>query len=225
MAAPPRLPPKKEVAIALLEQSTLFIHLDPRAEPVRVPPWFKKQPQLVLQVGLNMVVPIPDLEVTDEGISCTLSFNRQPHFCWIPWEAVFALVGDHGRGMVWPEDVPKEVAAQAAQQQPKKDTAAPKLRAVSAESTPEPEAAPEAAKPTKKKRARKPKKAAAVEAGAPEAVKVTKTATRTPPRELAARVRPEPAAASAGQESDAGAAGTSASKRRRELPPYLRVIK
>ena len=107
------LPPKRDVALKLLEDSSRFIHLDPRAEGVSVPPWFKKQPQLVLQVGLNMAVPIPDLEVTEKGISCTLSFSRQPHWCLMPWEAIFALVGDDGRGMVWPEDVPAEVARQS----------------------------------------------------------------------------------------------------------------
>ncbi|MFZ5890001.1 MAG: ClpXP protease specificity-enhancing factor SspB [Myxococcota bacterium] len=218
MAAPPRLPPKKDVANALLEQSTLFIHLDPRSDQVKVPPWFKKQPQLVLQVGHNMAVRIPDLDVGDEALSCTLSFNRSPHFCWIPWGAVFALVGENGRGMVWPDDVPKEVAAQAAQQQKKE--AAPKLHAVPAEKPREPapaEAVPlldEGAAKPKKKRARKPKKAE------PEKAAKAK-ATRTPAREPAAPPRPESAAASASQEATSAQSG----KPRRELPPYLRVIK
>jgi len=107
------LPPKRDVALKLLEESSLFIHLDPRRGGVSVPPWFKKQPQLVLQVGLHMAVPIPDLEVADRGISCTLSFSRQPHWCFMPWEAIFALVGDDGRGLVWPEDVPPEIARQS----------------------------------------------------------------------------------------------------------------
>ncbi len=107
-----RLPPKKDVALALLESSTVFVHLDPRAEGVTVPPWFKKQPQLVLQIGLNMPVPIPDLSLDGDGVSCTLSFNRSPQFCSVPWTAIYALVGEDGRGMVWPEDVPPEVAAQ-----------------------------------------------------------------------------------------------------------------
>src|SRR5690554_3397570 len=113
MSKTTRLPPKKDVALALLEHSTVFVHLDPRKDDVRVPPWFKKQPQLVLQVGLNMPVPIPDLTLDDEGLSCTLSFSRTPHFCKVPWPAVYALVGENGRGMVWPDDVPAEVAAQA----------------------------------------------------------------------------------------------------------------
>ena len=109
----PRLPPKRDVALALLEGSSLYVHLDPRREQVLVPKHFLDQPQLVLQVGLNMAVKIPDLEVDDDGITCTLSFNRTPFWCRLPWTAVFALVGEDGRGMVWPDDVPGELAAQA----------------------------------------------------------------------------------------------------------------
>ncbi|HWA72138.1 MAG TPA: ClpXP protease specificity-enhancing factor SspB [Polyangiaceae bacterium] len=229
MAAPTRLPPKKDVALALLEQSTVYVHLDPRSEGVRVPDWFKKQPQLVLQIGLNMPVPIQDLDVGDEAVSCTLSFSRRPHFCWIPWTSVFALVGENGRGMVWPEDVPKEVAAQAAQQQKKE--AAPKLRAVPAEAKPaEGKPAEEEAKP-KKKRARKTKSAEAVktEAVKTEAVKKPKAASPrpSPAREAARPQRPEPALAqpSAASQASEGSSQASDSKPRRELPPYLRVIK
>ena len=77
-----------------------------------VPPYFKKQPQLVLQVGLNMAIPIPDLKVDDDGVTCTLSFSRTPFWCSLPWTAVYALVGEDGRGMIWPTEVPREVAAQ-----------------------------------------------------------------------------------------------------------------
>jgi stringent starvation protein B len=110
--APPTepLPPKKEVGLALLERSSVYIHLDPRQDAVVVPTWFKKQPQLVLQVGMDMPVPIPDLRFDDEGMSGTLSFNRAPFFCVVPWASVFAMVGEDGRGMVWPDDVPAEVA-------------------------------------------------------------------------------------------------------------------
>ncbi len=207
MVAPPRLPPKKDVAIALLEQSMVFVHLDPRNEAVKVPPWFKKQPQLVLQLGLNMAIPIPDLDVGDEGISCTLSFDRSPHYCWIPWSSVYALVGDKGRGMVWPDDVPREVAAQTAQQQQRPDPA-PKLRAVADEEKP-------AAKPAKKKKARKPK-------AAPAAAKATKA---TPARGAARRAEPTPLAEPAAEAAHDRSASGADSKRKRELPPYLRVIK
>lgn len=104
------LPPKKEVALALLERSNVDVYLDPRAKGVVVPPQFRKEPRLILKIGLNMPVPIPDLRLDDESMSCTLSFNRSPFYCVVPWTSVFAMVGEDGRGMVWPDDVPQELA-------------------------------------------------------------------------------------------------------------------
>src|SRR5688572_2420661 len=104
------LPPKKEVALALLERSNVDVYLDPRARGVVVPPQFRKEPRLILKIGLNMPVPIPDLRVDEESMSCTLSFNRSPFYCVVPWSSVFAMVGEDGRGMVWPDDVPQELA-------------------------------------------------------------------------------------------------------------------
>lgn len=110
MAKGKKLPPKREVAHALLTQGAAFVHLDPRGVDVVVPDWLKRQPQLVLQLGLNMPVPIRDLRVDETGVFGTLSFNRSPFTCMVPWHAVFALVGDDGRGMVWPESMPAEIA-------------------------------------------------------------------------------------------------------------------
>ncbi len=192
-----RLPPKKDVALALLESSSVFVHLDPRAEGVTVPPWFKKQPQLVLQIGLNMPVPIPDLSVDAEGVSCTLSFNRSPQFCNVPWKAIYALVGEDGRGMVWPEDVPPEVAAQsratpAAEPKTKKKKK-PHLRAV-AEKDPEPESQPDS-----------PEQEAAP----------------------ASNPSPEPSTRESGDAEENSTEGEreSTPPSRRKLPPYLRVVK
>ena len=210
---PTRLPRKKDVAVALLEQSSVFVHLDPRAERVSVPTWFKKQPQLVLQVGLNMAIPIPDLHVDEDGLSCTLSFNRTPHYCVVPWSSVYALVGEDGRGMVWPDNVPPEVAAQMQQ----KAAPRPKLAAVA-------QGAPE--KTPAKKLSAAEKKAAEP---APEGEQPAKPAAKkkrsrrkaekvAPPKALAP-VPDEPAEA----QQEPLARGSA--KGKRELPPYLRVIK
>jgi hypothetical protein len=43
------------------------------------------------EYGLNLPVPIPDLEITDEGIRATLSFNRMPRRTFVPWEAVIQV--------------------------------------------------------------------------------------------------------------------------------------
>lgn len=133
MADGPRnLPSKKDVVLALLQGPSVFVHLDPRKKGVVVPANFRKQPQLVLQVGLNMAVQIPDLRVDDDGVSCTLSFSRSPFWCSLPWSAIYALVSEDGPGMVWPEDVPPEVAAQmqAAVARQKPTRPRPKLAAV-----------------------------------------------------------------------------------------------
>jgi len=250
MAPTTRLPPKKDVALALLEQASMYVHLDPRGEAVQVPLWFKKQPQLVLQVGLNMAVPIPDLHVDDQGLSCTLSFNRAPHFCLIPWASVFALVGANGQAMVWAEDVPAEVAAQA-QKAPEKPRGG-HLRSVEDAPKEAPKAEPppptvaaekkkraaktaaaKAEKPAaaKKKAAAKPaaakpaaqKPAAKKKPAAPEAAAQPKAAPQAKPavaKQPAPQAKPAPAPKEQPVESSAASG-----KPKRELPPYLRVVK
>jgi hypothetical protein len=245
---PTRLPRKKDVAIALLEQASVFVHIDPRPAEVHVPPWFKRQPQLVLQIGLNMPVPIPDLDVSDHGLSCTLSFNRSPFHCRIPWPAVFALVGESGRGMVWPDDVPPEVAAQAQKQ------AKPQLAAVAAPApaTVEAKAEQASAPAAKKKRGEKATKArpakAAKTSAKTDAKGESKTARGTQKKAAPARptaaarpaARPEPArrapaavpAPAPAQEkiatlkaAGASTKGSASARKKRALPPYLRVVK
>jgi hypothetical protein len=269
MAPTARLPPKKDVALALLEQASMYIHLDPRAASVQVPVSFKNQPQLVLQVGLNMAVPIRDLNVDEQGLSCTLSFNRTPFFCVIPWPAVFALVGENGQAMVWAEDVPAEVAAQAqAQKAPEKPR--PHLRSVGeGESAPPVAAKTEPAAAEEKKRVTKvgkapaksssskteaskgtPKVASKAKASTSKAVKATaKTgaaaASKSPskvsvdaapgkkPAAAGPAAKPEPAAARqalpakkpAPAKPEAAGTATEMHKPKRELPPYLRVVK
>ena len=197
------LPPKKEVALALLERSNdrgIFVHLDPRQATVVVPPWFKKQPQLVLQIGLNMAIPIPDLRFDDDGMSCTLSFNASPFFCSVPWAGVFAIVDESAKGMVWPDDVPPEIARQV------------QVRAVEAPRRDEPEAAAKGARP---RRPRKRSALAAVEgdeAQAPRAPSGSPPAAAPPP--AAEPPRPPPSQP-----------GARVARPRRELPPYLRVVK
>ncbi len=225
-----RLPPKKDVALALLEQATVLVHLDPRGDEVQVPPWFKRQPQLVLQIGLNMPKPIPDLNVDDEGISCTLSFSNSPHYCHLPWSSVYALIGASGRGMVWPDDVPKEVAGQYVVTGPKEE-AKPRaaLHAVGTEPSPDEQAAKADAK--KKKRARKAKEAKETEKATRASRPKKKPVAAVPAPEAAAeKARPgrapaAPAVAAGSPARRAGGTAAAGNKKKRELPPYLRVVK
>ena len=128
-----------------------------------------------------MPVPIRDLNLDDEGMTCTLSFNRSPFFCIVPWTSVYAVVGcDDGRGMIWPDDVPPEVAQQQA-------------RAVE---TPE-------------------------RRDAPRGVPAPERAAAEAPKAKRPRKRP----VSATQSPLLRARGAETGRRKRELPPYLRVVK
>jgi stringent starvation protein B len=224
MSRKTRLPAKRDVALALLESSTLYLHLDPRHGEVKVPPWFKKQPQLVLQVGLNMPVPIPDLNLDDDGVSCTLSFNRSPHFCYVPWAAIYALVGEDGRGMVWPDDVPPEVAAQM-HAQPTEPKPRARLHAVEEGSPTEPPKASAAAATPIESRAgsesAQEKKKLRKKAQKPRATPGSRRNSGRTARPMLAAVEdgPPPREKEPAKEVGEG------SKKKRELPPYLRVVK
>jgi stringent starvation protein B len=187
------LPSKKEVLLNLLEKASVLVHLDARREDVKVPRHLKTNPQLILQLGLNLAVPIQDLDVSDDQVTCTLSFARTPFFCVLPYPAIFAMVAEDGKSaMVWPEDVPAEVARQA-------EAEARKLGLIKPD-----EQAPKPLPPrievgtgSKRTREESPK-------GQPEKVK-------PPPK-----TKQPQAEASAGKRKRAP---------KRELPPYLRVIK
>jgi stringent starvation protein B len=57
-----------------------------------------------------MPISIADLEVTDAGVSATLSFSRIPHRTYVPWSAVYAVTCTNGCGVLYGEDVPADVA-------------------------------------------------------------------------------------------------------------------
>jgi len=102
---------EKQIVIKdLLSKDNVFIHLDPRKEGVVVPLWLSKQPHLVLEIGYDMMIQIPDLEVGEGGITATLSFDRSPFTCFVPYTSIFAA---HNSGdtriILWKNGVPVEM--------------------------------------------------------------------------------------------------------------------
>lgn len=184
------LPSKKDVLLELLEKSNVLMHIDARREDVIVPRNLKTNPQLVLQLGLNLAIPIRDLDVGDEGVTCTLSFNRTPFSCVLPYPAIFAMVAEDGRAMVWPEDVP-EVVARAHEEEARREGKIPPAR--------EPRLLSPTPNVLHSKRGREEPKARPEQKRAPKA---NKPAPAKPAVEANSPARPK-----------------------RELPPYLRVIK
>lgn len=255
------LPPKKDVSLALLERSNVDVYLDPRAKGVVVPPQFRKEPRLILKIGLNMPVPIPDLRLDDDGMSCTLSFNRSPFYCIVPWQSVFAMVGEDGRGMVWPDDVPQELAVKVVDpgdesgkvgRDAPASTGAASSRGRGGKKSSSAERAGEARAESERggrsgKKGRKKKEEAArpvLVAVGGEAVS-SKSAEKSADRERrerrpeAATPAPSPAPAQSSRAPDGVTAvpssrppvppsqrpGMGAPRPKRELPPYLRVVK
>lgn len=103
-------PSKKDAFLALLRAGWASLHLDARCAGVVVPAPFSSQAHLVLQYGRNMPIPITDLEVTEAGISATLSFSRVSHRTYVPWHAVYAVTCTNGCGVLYREDMPADVA-------------------------------------------------------------------------------------------------------------------
>lgn len=104
-------PSKSEIAINWIGHGLLRVHLDPRPREVIVPGFLRNAHSIMLEVGLDLPKPIPDLKVDQEAVSGTLSFGSGLHMlCVVPWSAVYALSSpalDLGR--VWLSDAPPEV--------------------------------------------------------------------------------------------------------------------
>jgi hypothetical protein len=95
--------------LAHLEKSdSVYVKFDARRDGVVLPAHLKRDAAVVLQYGLNMRIPIPDLDIGAEGIGATLSFNRNPVWTFIPWSAVFAIVSENG-AMLWENDLPRDL--------------------------------------------------------------------------------------------------------------------
>ncbi len=108
--ASPEMPAKRSTLDKLLRDGPVLVHLDPRRDGVDVPAQHRAEPRLVLRFGYGLTPPIADLSIEEDALSGTLTFRGVPHRCVIPWTAVFAVVGEDGRGLVWGEDVPNEIA-------------------------------------------------------------------------------------------------------------------
>lgn len=207
-------PPKKEQFQKLLERGNVFVHLDPRKDGVVVPPWHAHKPQLVLHLGRNFAVPIPDLTVDERGIRCTLSFQRSPFFCDLPWGAIYAMVAEDGQVTLWPNELPPELVPKSAAVRPTRPTARGsrgRSAEVGPEAAPEPEPAPALADDAQTDGAR-PRIAAVPSVKAPRLAPVTQLKPPSPqsaPADEPPRDEPPPAER----------------KGARERPAWLRVVK
>jgi len=107
-----KAPEKKERLLAALEQGMVMVHLDARRPGVLVPPSFRGEAHL--RLNLSYKFEPPDLSVGDWGVRSTLSFGGSRFTVAIPWSALFAI-SSHGTKEFWmyPDDMPPELVQHA----------------------------------------------------------------------------------------------------------------
>jgi stringent starvation protein B len=95
-------PSKRAALEKLLDQGMVMVHVDARRPGVRVPPAFRGDPQLRLNLSYRFAS--HDLAVSDDYVRCTLSFQGLPYYCELPLDALFAITSHvTGEALVWPE--------------------------------------------------------------------------------------------------------------------------
>ncbi|PKN57653.1 MAG: hypothetical protein CVU56_09950 [Deltaproteobacteria bacterium HGW-Deltaproteobacteria-14] len=101
---------KRRQLQSMLDHGLVMLHLDPRVEGVSVPPQFRGDPVLRLNIAYGFNLPALDIDAS--GVYAMLSFSGRNFGCNLPWEAIFAMTAPHDghEGMVWPESIPAELA-------------------------------------------------------------------------------------------------------------------
>ncbi len=90
------------------EQGKVMVTLDARRAGVAVPPSLAAEPQLNLDFSHRFG--LADFAYDERGVRASLTFNRQPYFCEVPWSAVYSLFShvDNER-LTWARSLPPEI--------------------------------------------------------------------------------------------------------------------
>lgn len=102
---------KCDLLDTLLGKGKVMVHLDARRDGVEVPTQFQGDHHLRLK--LSLWFGIDDFVYDDAGVRASLSFGGKRFYCVLPWHAIFAMTSHvEPIGYLWPDDLPKELAAQ-----------------------------------------------------------------------------------------------------------------
>lgn len=107
----------KDVLLHLLDEGMVMLHINAKHEDVIVPSYLKDD--VHLRLNLSYRFRLPDLQIDDEMISATLSFQKQPFRCCIPFVALWGLSQPHDPEnlIIFPDALPIEMLALALQAQ------------------------------------------------------------------------------------------------------------
>ena len=107
---------KRDRLLELLDRGMVMVHLDARSDGVEVPAVHAENPAMALNLSYRFN--IPDFRIDHDGVFASLSFNRVPHPCQIPWTALYAMRSHVDDTMhVWAEDIPSEILQRAQEHQ------------------------------------------------------------------------------------------------------------
>jgi stringent starvation protein B len=108
-----RTPEKKQHLLAALDRGMVMVHLDARRPGVVVPPEFRTESHLRLNLSYRFEP--SDLSVGEWGLRSTLRFSGNRFTVAIPWCAVFGITS-HASHDSWmfPDDMPPELTPTAA---------------------------------------------------------------------------------------------------------------
>ncbi len=124
---------KRQIVTQLLEEEDFILMLvHPQVPGVVLPEDLMKSTQPVgINIGWRMAIPAPDLTLSEDKVSCTLSFNQTPFFCEFPWPSIMQVsVSDEH--MIWIESPPEPVAKAPEEPRKRKSSSGerPKLKLV-----------------------------------------------------------------------------------------------
>lgn len=107
----PTAPQKHAVFSRFIEKGKVMVTVDARRPGVSVPRQFAEEQQLNLDFSERFG--LADFRYDERGVRASLSFNRQPFFCDVPWSAVYALFShvDNER-LTWARSLPVEILDQ-----------------------------------------------------------------------------------------------------------------
>jgi stringent starvation protein B len=102
-------PEKLRMFARLIEQGMTMVTLDARQPGVRVPSNLSQE--LMLNLNFSLRFGIDDFAYDDDGVRASLTFQKMPFFCEIPWAAVYQMTSTvNADRMVWPDSLPAELA-------------------------------------------------------------------------------------------------------------------
>lgn len=97
---------------SMMEFGLVGVHLDATQKDVDVPPQFKNQKHLLLNLSFRFAH--ADIELGASKVAATLTFGATPYRCKLPYRAIFILQSAvTGEMAVYAENMPPELLAMA----------------------------------------------------------------------------------------------------------------